>query len=329
MLELFVSLNFSDYPFWLLLLFVALGLFLLILGGQLLTDGAVSIANLFHISPLIVGLTVVSVATSMPELFTCLAAVKESPDLAIGNIIGSNIANIALILGVTAMIAPLASQPELRQRELPFLLFLTLLFTLLAYQGFARIEGLLLLGTCALYLIWIIKSSFQASLLARDQSIQTSDSAFRDNSFKAVFLVLSGALFLSLGADSLVEASQQLSLRLGVSEIFVGVSVIALGTSLPELAASVTAVLAKKNDLCIGNVVGSNLFNLSLIGGASASVHPFEVDPAFFKLEFPLLFGITVILFVFLSKARSIIGRKKAFVLLSIYFGAILLIALN
>lgn len=329
MLELFFSLNFSEYALWVLVLFAALGLILLIYGGHLLTDGAVSIANFLHISPLIVGLTVVSIATSMPELFTCLAAVQESPDLAMGSIIGSNIANIGLILGVTGLIAPLASQSQLRGKELPYLLLLTVLFVFFAFRGFSRVEGGLLLANCVLYLVWVVNRSVRESKLNTDKADSSSDGTSKKTIWKAFLFVIIGAASLSVGADSLVESAQQLSLRLGVSEVFVGFSVIALGTSLPELAASISAVLAKRNELCIGNVVGSNLFNLSLIGGATAFLFPFDVNGAFFTVEFPLLVITTMVLFFFLIGKDSFIGRKKAFVLLSIYFGAILLIALN
>lgn len=329
MMDIFVNLNFSDFSAWLLVFFIIFGIMSLIVGGQILTKGAVYIANFFHISPLVIGLTVVSIATSMPELFTCFTAIQKSPDLALGSIVGSNIANIGLILGVTALFSPLVSQTRLVQKELPFLLVLTGLFVLFALGGYSRLEGCLLLASCFAYLIWIIKSSIQESQLNRTKAEVFEINSPKGNLFLACFYILLGAFLLSLGADSLVMGAQELSFRMGVSEVFVGVSVIALGTSLPELAASLSAVFAKKNELCIGNVVGSNLFNLSLIGGATATFSPFPVASEFFKLEFPALIVMTLILFFFLFKKDAVIARNKAIILLSVYFGMILLIALN
>lgn len=313
-----------------LLFFVVLiGIICLVLGGQWLTNGAVGISSFFNISPLIVGLTVVSIATSMPEMFTCLTAIQESADLALGSIIGSNIANIGLILGVSALIAPLASDIRLIRKELPFLLFLTLLFVWFAFGGFSRLEGIILLSISFIYIIWVVFNSLKESSINRVAEELQLKAAPRSNLFFALMWVVLGALFLSLGAQYLVGSAQELALRFGVSEVFVGLSVIALGTSLPELAASVSASLAKKNTLCIGNVIGSNLFNLALIGGTSACFYPFPVDPSFFQIELPLLIFSTLLLFFFLRKPDSIIGMKRGFILITFYLFVIVFIGLK
>ena len=270
MLCLLVSFDFSFMPTILLFFFVLIGITGLVLGGRWLTDGAIGISSFFNISPLIVGLTVVSIATSMPEMFTCLTAIQESADLALGSIIGSNIANIGLILGISALIAPLASDIRLIRKELPFLIFLTFLFVLFALGGFGRIEGIILVSIAFAYVVWVVRNSLKESsnnYLDEDLSFK---SASRSNLMFALIWIILGTIFLSLGAQCLVSSAQQLALRIGVSEVFVGFSVVALGTSLPELAASVSASFAKKNSLCIGNVIGSNLFNLALIGGTDS-----------------------------------------------------------
>lgn len=328
-LDLLISFDFSFMPTSLLLFFVLLGIACLVFGGHWLTDGAIGISGFFNISPLIVGLTVVSIATSMPEMFTCLTAIQESADLALGSIIGSNIANVGLILGISALIAPLASDIRLIRKELPFLIFLTLLFVWFALGGFSRFEGIILLGLAFAYIVWVVFNSVKESTNNNLNEELGFISASRSNLFFALIWIILGAVFLSLGAQCLVGSAQQLALRLGVSEVFVGISVVALGTSLPELAASISASFAKKNSLCIGNVIGSNLFNLALIGGTSASFYPFPVDPSFFWLEFPLLIFSTFILFFFLRNTDSMIGWKRGIILITFYLFVILFIGLK
>ena len=329
MLGLLVSFDFSFMPTILLFFFVLIGITGLVLGGRWLTDGAIGISSFFNISPLIVGLTVVSIATSMPEMFTCLTAIQESADLALGSIIGSNIANIGLILGISALIAPLASDIRLIRKELPFLIFLTFLFVLFALGGFGRIEGIILVSIAFAYVVWVVRNSLKESsnnYLDEDLSFK---SASRSNLMFALIWIILGTIFLSLGAQCLVSSAQQLALRIGVSEVFVGFSVVALGTSLPELAASVSASFAKKNSLCIGNVIGSNLFNLALIGGTTACFYPFPVSSSFFWVEFPLLIFSTILLFFFLRKTDSLIGMKRGVILITLYLLVIVLIGLK
>lgn len=329
MLDLLIRFEFGTLPTIFLFFFVLIGIAGLVLGGHCLTDGAVGISSFFNISPLIVGLTVVSIATSMPEMFTCLTAIQESADLALGSIIGSNIANIGLILGVSALIAPLASDIRLIRKELPFLVCLTLLFVWFALDGFGRIEGIILVSIALAYIVWVVRSSLKEATnnhLDEDLSFM---SASRSNLFFAVLWIVLGTLFLSLGAQCLVGSAQQLALRFGVSEVFVGLSVVALGTSLPELAASVSASFAKKNSLCIGNVIGSNLFNLALIGGTSACFYPFPVASSFFWVEFPLLLLATLLLYFFLRKPDSLIGQKRGAFLITFYLFVIVFIGLK
>lgn len=339
MLAYIIQFDFSALPVIALIVCVFLGILFLVWGGHCLTDGAVRIATIFKISPLVIGLTVVSIATSMPELFTCLRAVRESADLALGSIVGSNIANIGLILGITAWISPLKSDLRLIQKELPFLLSLSLLFVFFAFTGggFGRGEGFCLIFIAGAYLFWVIRHSLRETeqpIANGDDPLAveaSSDSQSGTGSAVAiaVFWVLLGGLFLSLGADSLVESARTLALRLGVSEVFVGLSVVALGTSLPELAASVSASLKNKNSLCVGNVIGSNLFNLSLIGGSSAVFYPFGVNPQFFWFEFPLMILATLMLYFFLWKKQAVIGRVRGTILLVFYIFVIILIGLK
>lgn len=329
MLDLLIRFEFGTLPTIFLFFFVLIGIAGLVLGGHWLTDGAVGISSFFNISPLIVGLTVVSIATSMPEMFTCLTAIQESADLALGSIIGSNIANIGLILGISALIAPLASDIRLIRKELPFLVCLTLLFVWFALDGFGRIEGIILVSIALAYIVWVVRSSLKEATNNHLDGDLSFMSASRSNLFFAVLWIVLGTLFLSLGAQCLVDSAQQLALRFGVSEVFVGLSVVALGTSLPELAASVSASFANKNSLCIGNVIGSNLFNLALIGGSSACFYPFPVASSFFWVEFPLLLLATMLLYFFLRKPDSLIGQKRGAFLITFYLFVIVFIGLK
>ena len=227
------------------------------------------------------------------------------------------------------MIAPLASDIRLIRKELPFLVCLTLLFVWFALDGFGRIEGIILVSIALAYIVWVVRSSLKEATnnhLDEDLSFM---SASRSNLFFAVLWIVLGTLFLSLGAQCLVGSAQQLALRFGVSEVFVGLSVVALGTSLPELAASVSASFAKKNSLCIGNVIGSNLFNLALIGGTSACFYPFPVASSFFWVEFPLLLLATMLLYFFLRKPDSLIGQKRGAFLITFYLFVIVFIGLK
>lgn len=339
MLAYLIQFDFSALSVIALMLCVFLGILFLVWGGHCLTDGAVRIAHIFQISPLIIGLTIVSIATSMPELFTCLRAIQESADLALGSIVGSNIANIGLILGFAAWISPLHSDLRLIQKELPFLLILSLLFVFFAFTGggFSRGEGLSLILIAGAYLFWVIRHALREKDVPIDEldgslgAVAASDSSSGKSSMLAlaVFWVLVGALLLSLGADCLVESARILALRFGLSEVFIGLSIVALGTSLPELAASLSASFKNNNSLCVGNVIGSNLFNLSLIGGSSALFYPFEVNLEFFCLEFPLLIFATLMLYFFLWQKQAVIGRARGTILLVFYVFVIVLIGLN
>lgn len=329
MSDFLIRFDFSSLPTILLFFFVLIGIVGLVLGGRWLTDGAVGISSFFKISPLVVGLTVVSIATSMPEMFTCLTAIQESADLALGSIIGSNIANIGLILGVSALIAPLASDIRLIRKELPFLVLITFLFVWFAFGGFSRVEGIILMAIAFAYIVWVVRTSLKESSNSHLNEDLNFMSASRSNLLFAIIWIILGTVFLSLGAQCLVGGAQEIALRLGVSEVFVGLSVVALGTSLPELAASVSASFAKKNSLCIGNVIGSNLFNLALIGGTSACFYPFPVDPIFFWVEFPLLLVSTLLLFFFLRKPDSLIGFKRGILLITLYLFVIVFIGLK
>lgn len=315
-----INITYADYGFLLLAVFLGMGFAALTYGGDVLTKGAAAISVNFKIDPIVVGLTVVSIATSMPEMATSLMAAGDNPGIALGNILGSNIANIGLILGITALIAPLAVQHRLIVREVPMLLIVSLLFTVFAFGGgFSRIEGVVLLFLTLLYLVYVVKNAQAEPKGAIDGSSEEIPSAGQMKNSLAVVLVIIGGALLALGADFLVGASVEIATRMGVSDLFIGLTIVAIGTSLPELAASIAAVRSGHGDLCAGNIVGSNLFNILLIGGGVATFVPIDVASGLLRVEFPAMLVLTGCLLWFF-RTGSVVTRREGAVLLVSYF---------
>lgn len=305
-----------------LLILVACGLAGLYYGGDWLTQGAVGIALIMNIPKVIVGLTVVSIATSAPELVTSiLAGARGSPGIAIGNIVGSNIANIGFILGVSALICPMHIERRLVKFDVPLLFVVTLAFFILSLGGLSRWEGFLLLLAMFIYIGFLIKQARTHPEAVDAAATEELEGAPR-SPLRATGLVLLGTAILVFSANLLVDSSVEIASRLGVSDVLIGITVVAFGTSLPELAASVTAALQKHSDLAAGNIVGSNLFNLLLIGGALATAFPVAVDPALFRWEYPAMLFTCVLMWLFFLTNRGI-SRWEGGVLLAAYTGFI------
>jgi cation:H+ antiporter len=313
-----------------LLLLLVLGFTALTFGGDILTSGAAAVSVNMRIDPMVVGLTVVSMATSMPEMATSMMAAKENPDIALGNILGSNIANIGLILGIAAIITPLKINLRLIRREVPIMIGVTVIFGLFAMGGgFHRLEGMLLLALTASYLIYVVRGTKQEATpeMEKEFSESTQDLGQRSTPVAIVFVFI-GAVLLALGADLLVGASVEMSMRMGASELFVGLTIVAIGTSLPELAASIAAVRAGHGDMCAGNIVGSNLFNMLLIGGCVATISGMDVGNALLVVEFPALILLSGLLLWFF-KSGHVVSRREGIALLFIYAGILTLSALS
>lgn len=313
-----INLSFPDYPLWVLLTCLIIGFVGLHYGGDFLTDGSVAIANNFHINKAVIGLTIVSMATSMPEMTTSLLAAKTSPGLAIGNIVGSNIANIALILGITALIVPLTVEARLVKREMLLLIFVTGLFIFFAIDGYGRREGLVMLAIMATYLYFIVQWARKDSARTKEKLSETTVYTKPHSTVTGVMFVVLGGILLAAGADLLVGASVELAARMGISDVLIGLTIVAIGTSLPELAASIAAARAGQEDICVGNIIGSNLFNILLIGGVVASLVPIPVDRQLFYFEFPAMM-FTVLVFLWFSTRGQQISRKEGITLLSLY----------
>ena len=327
MLLTLIELPFAELQLFWLLLLLAVGFLALAYGGDVLTSGAAAVSLNFKIDPIVVGLTVVSIATSLPEMATSFMAAKDSPGIALGNILGSNIANIALILGIAAMIAPLKIKRRLIRPEVPILIVLTIIFSLFAMGGsFTRLEGLILLTLTVVYLIYVVRAA--KVKYSKDQIIEGSDAIARKTTKASIFFILIGGTLLALGAEVLVGASVEIAMRMGASELFVGLTIVAIGTSLPELSASIAAVRAGHGDMCAGNIVGSNIFNILLVGGGVSAFVGMEVRDELLLVEFPALIILSGLLLWFF-KSEHVVSRREGASLLFLYVGILSLSALS
>ncbi len=310
--------NVSDLHGIVLSLLIVVGLCLLIFGGDWLCRGAASLAIRLNVAPVVVGLTVVSVATSAPELFTALVSVQQGqPGLAIGNIIGSNAANMGLVLAVAALISPIAVHYRLIRWEAPILLFATALFGLLCYiaGGIGRLDGALLLLLTVVYMVFIVRTAKGSRI---QEEIAEEIPARLGSIGACIGLILAGGVFLWFGADLLVDAASESARRLGVSETLIGMTVVAIGTSLPELGATIAAALRRQSGIIVGNILGSNLFNLILICGVVGFVLPFPVDPMLVRIEIPAVFLFTLVFAWFIASHRQV-NRIEGGILLALY----------
>lgn len=285
---------------WALVLLVV-GLPILLVGAELLVRGASRLARAAGISPVVVGLTVVAFGTSAPELAVNVTAVwAGNPDVAVGNVVGSNIANILLILAIAAIVAPLAVAARIVRADVPLMIGTAALLWLYASDGeLTRLEGLILLGGLILYLLLLwwesrrepaaIEAEFDAGLA---QPRRTPAGIVRDVAF-----VLGGLVALVVGGRAIVDGAVGIATGLGLPEVVIGLTVVAIGTSLPELATAVIAGLRGEPDLAVGNVVGSCIFNVLAVVGLTATVAPegIPVPPSVLSFDLPVMVAVTVI----------------------------------
>ena len=249
-------------------LLILLGLALVVFGADFLVDGASAIARRFGVSEFVIGLTIVGFGTSMPEMVVSLTgALEGNADISVGNVVGSNIMNVLLILGLTALISPIAISAQNLRRDIPVTLGVTLLMLGLGWTGggLSRIEGALFLLLFAGYIFWSFKSD----------SIDVEEASGKSRSlFLAILLVLGGLIALAAGGRLFVDNAVDLARNVGVSDKFIAVTLLAGGTSLPELATCIVAAIKKRGQLALGNILGSNVFNILLILGLSATITP-------------------------------------------------------
>lgn len=249
-------------------------------------------------SPIVIGLTVVSLGTSAPELVVAvLATVQGSGDLAVGNVLGSNLANIGLILGGTALMSPLIVLERVVRREIPIMLLLTLIFFLLILDHeVGRVDGVILCLLLATYLVYVFHQGKKAPVGLLSEYSQLASDA-RSLARKAVLmdvgLLVAGVLGLVLGGKAIVESATFLARAFEISEMTIGLTLVAVGTSLPELATSLMAAVRKQTDIAVGNVIGSNIFNITGVMGVAGAVRPIPVDAGVLRVEYPAVLALS------------------------------------
>lgn len=303
------------------LLFI--GFALLVKGADFFVDGASKIASALRVSPMLIGLTIVAFGTSAPEAsVSFIAAFKGISDVAIGNVVGSNIFNTTLVLGVAAIIFPLTVQSETIRKEIPFALLggvaLLVLITDTLLQGgeinvISRTEGIILL----LFFIVFLYYLFEVARGTRGQIDKSTAEVKEISWLKNSALTLAGLAGIILGGSLIVNNSMEIALSLGMSETLIGLTIVAVGTSLPELVTSVMAARKKQNDIALGNIIGSNIFNIFFILGGSAVLHPLAVDTRIF-FDMILIIAVTLLILI-LSRTSHKIIRMEGVVLVMIY----------
>ena len=301
-----------------------LGLLLLFSGGELLVRGSVALAFKMRISILVVGMTVVSFATSAPELFVSLKAVLNgSSDIAFGNVIGSNIANIALVLGVTALVFRVKISEQTAALNYPFMLLSSLIFGAVMYyfNGIPQEVGFLFIFLLLLFTWILISKSRKDNFNLNNDEDDLHQESLTDSLFKSLGLLLAGIFLLKFGADYLVEGTIAIAKKFEISERVIAVTVVAIGTSIPELATSIVAALKKENNLAVGNLIGSNIFNILAVLGVVASVKEINIaDSKILSFDYAWMIIITLVLGLFIyAFSKRQISRIEGVILLLIY----------
>lgn len=294
-----------------------LGLAFLYFGGEGLVKGSSRLARSRGINPIVIGLTIVAFGTSAPEfMVSIVAALRGSSDLVIGNIVGSNIANIGLILAISALISPLMIQMTLLKIEVPIMIILSIILYVLAFNlTIGLFEGMLILLCLTAFVIYSSISAFKESRIVASeyQEFLGKDNSFLKNS---LFIVL-GITALIIGARLVVNSSMFMAREVGISELVIGITAVAVGTSLPELSTSIVAAYRKEHDIVVGNIIGSNIFNIGILGFVSI-IHPIDVNSSVLKYELPvmILFALSAIP---IMKTGSKVSRLEGILLLLFY----------
>ena len=309
---------------WIIL--IVLGFILLIKGADFLVEGASNIAKKFHIPEIIIGLTIVSIGTSMPELFVSItSAIEGYPDMAIGNIVGSNIANLLLILGMSSIIRSIKFKRETRLIEIPMCLGISLLFVLLCNLGHdvTRFDAGILIVLFLLFIVYTIFMAKKGEDFDRedDEEVVVDKTKSSKSTIKDIVFLILGAVLLKIGGDLTVNNAVEVAKHFGLSEKLISVTILAVGTSLPELVTSVSAAIKGKSDIAIGNILGSNIFNMLLIIGVSAMIKPIVYNTSY-NLDMIFLIGGTLVLSLFpIIPPKNKMSRGNGLVYVLIYVG--------
>ena len=296
------------------------GFVLLYFGGDWLVNGGVALARRFRISSLVIGMTIVAFGTSAPELLvSMMSSIKGSAGIAMGNVIGSNIANIGLILGLTAMLCPIPTQNrKVSANGLVMILASVLVLVFSLNNGLSRTEGLILFAGIILFTV----ISIRLGRTSKEEFEPVADGQGKQMSvLAALLLIVLSCAMLAFGADFMVDGATSVAKALGVSDKVIGLTIVALGTSLPELAASVAAALKKEMDISIGNIIGSNIFNLMCVLGVSASIRPIPFDYMQYRMDFIIMMAFSAGLIILIQpwKAQGRLGRISGIIMFAAY----------
>ncbi|MDO8891359.1 MAG: calcium/sodium antiporter [Sulfurimicrobium sp.] len=314
--------------------YLVLGLVLLVVGADLLVRGASRLALRFGISPLLIGLTVVAFGTSAPELAVSVqAGLSGQSGIAVGNIVGSNIFNVLMVLGFSALITPLVVSQQLVRIDVPLLIGASVLFLIMAFDGhIGFFDGLLLTGGIVVYIVFAIQQGRKESAAVEaeyEQEFGGGNSPLLGRLPVQIGLIVGGLVLLVLGATWLVESAVSIARVLGVSEVIIGLTIVAAGTSLPELATSVVAAMRGERDIAVGNVVGSGLFNILAIAGIAAVVTPggLEVAPALIRFDIPVMVAVALACLPIFATGH-LIARWEGALFLGYYMAYVLYLVL-
>ena len=302
------------------ILFILLGFVLLIKGADILVNGSSAIAKKLRISEIVIGLTIVSIGTSMPELFvSTTSALQGASDISVGNVIGSNICNLLLILGLSSLIHPVKFHKQTKLIENPMSILLTLIFVLMCNinQDISRIEGIILLIFFIAFLIYTIVIGKKT----KDEAILeiSLEEAKKISVVKNLVLIILGIAGLKIGGDLVVENAKLVAIALNISEKIIGLTIVAIGTSLPELVTSLTAAIKGESDIAIGNIIGSNIFNLLFIIGVSAVITPITYNISY-NFDVIILFVAMILMCIFpFIKPKDEMSRSNGLIYTLIY----------
>lgn len=304
---------------------LAAGIIILVFSADKFVEGAAVVAKRLGLPPLLIGMLVIGFGSSAPEMvISALASYEGNPNLALGNAFGSNITNIALILGITALISPIAVESSVLQRELPLLAIATVVVSGLLYldSSLSRFDGVLLIGLFCVIMGWSIVAGLKSN---QDHFADTVEQEYSEpmSMAKAVVFLVAGLIFLILSSRLLVWGGVEIAHGFGISDLIIGLTIVAVGTSLPELASCIAAVRKNEHDLALGNVIGSNLFNTTIVVGLSGTIAPTVVESGLLIRDLPVLAILTAALFImgysFRGPGTGRINRLEAGLLLVAY----------
>ena len=310
------------------IILIALGFVLLIKGADFLVDGASNIAKKFHIPEIIIGLTIISIGTSMPELFVSItSAIDGFPDMAMGNVIGSNIANLFLILGLSAIVKSIPFKKETRLIEIPLCFFISVIFFAICFigQDVSRIDAGILITLFIAFIIYTIVMAKKGEEFDKeDNAEEVKEEEINKgkwSTLKDICFIILGVAALKFGGDLAVDNAVKVATILGLSEKIISVTILAIGTSLPELVTSVSAAAKGKSDIAVGNILGSNIFNMLLIIGTSAAIKPIVYNMSYNKDLIILLAGTLVLALFPLIPPKNEMSRMNGIIYVLMYAG--------